>query len=148
MTVVLIVLISAPQAALLLTEEQRATHTERGTYTKQQQASFHSHRGCFSSNTFCIGKHTQASYCLLFGRSYGNLWYQNNNKCFPTSGFYDYSVHHLTHSLFSQTYLSPKAFIFCLQSHNSPYPPCFPVLDVKCTNKYWSDIAMHDKLSS
>lgn len=108
-------LISALQASLLLTEEQRATHTERHTHTHKDTRGFLTqHQEYYLSNPFHTGKYIWGGHYLLIGHSYGNLWLLNNNKSFSAPGFYDYSVDQ------SHTAQWTKHIYYLKCSHNSP----------------------------
>lgn len=153
MAVVLLVLISAPQASLLLTEEQKTQHTERGTriHTQTQQASSHTccpcltSPGCCSSVTIHTGKHRCRSHYLLFCQSYGHLWHQNNNKFFFAAGLFTSHKHIYN----PKPPFSVSALMFVFSSILSQQ--CFFRVSLVQTsaaqNNYRSDVPAHDKLS-
>lgn len=144
--------ISALQASLLLTEEQRATDSHnRLPHTCPSLTT----TAIIHLTHFHSGKHRRRRHCLLFGHSYGNLWHLNNNKCISASGFYDYSVHQLHTPYWTKHiyYRKPSYSVYILIIilyfiYRTSIYSMFPVLDVSCTNNYWSDVVMHDKLSS
>lgn len=91
MTVVLMALISAPQASLLLTEEQRDTLMQSNTFIHRHNRLPHAHPSLTTRNIIHltpftpVNIHKEAIICYLAGLM--GRWLLNNNKCVSGSGF-------------------------------------------------------------